>query len=353
MERNANYALVGAAALLLIAAAVAFLAFLAGREEAYRDYDAYLPAPVQGLQTGAVVYFNGVQVGSVTQIQLLPQFSDRVRVRMRVGLSEDGAPSPIPPTTGGPGTPVFRATVQLEPQLVTGVSSIQASPRLPGARPPQECQFERQNFARLQALSGRTGGGLGGGSPVEILCSTASPLSGLLGSANGIAAQAQEALQRVNTLLTDENFRSLSATLGNVETITGDLAARRQLFAEVERTVVALNATARQFEQLAASSRPLVERDAPATLAEIRRTAAEAGRTAEEASRVAADARRVVNQLEGTANQVNANVLPQLTETLESAQAAAEQLERVASEVQENPRALLRRGPAEEREIPQ
>lgn len=350
MERNANYALVGAAALLLLAGLVAFLAFLAGREEAYKEYDIYLPAPVQGLQTGAVVFFNGVQVGSVTEIQLLPQYTDRVRARMRVGLPDDDALSPIPGTTVAGNVPTFRSIAQLEPQLITGVSSIQVAPRLPGSRPPQECAFERQNYARLAALSRSRG--IGRGEPIEILCSTPSPLSGLLGSANGIAAQAQEALQRINTLLTDENFASLGRTLANVETVTGSLAQQRRLFVELEATVVQLNATAREFEGLAASSRPLLERDAPQTLAEIRRTAAEAGRTAEEASRVAADARRLITQLEGSATQVNGTVLPQLATSLEAVQEAAETLERAAAEVQQDPRGLIGRGPAQTREIP-
>jgi len=350
MERNANYALVGAAALLLIAGVIAFLAFLAGRQDAFKDYDVYLPAPVQGLQTGAVVYFNGVQVGSVTDIQLLPQFADRVRARIRVGLPEDGAVSPIPASTVSGTTPVFRSIAQLEPQLITGVSSIQVSPRTAGPRPAQECQFERENFARLRQIS-RVNAGLGGTQQIEILCTAPNPLSGLLGSANGIAAQVQTALQNINNLLTAENFETLGRTLDNVETVTASLARQRQLFVELERTVVSLNTTSQEIQQLAASGRTVAERDVPATLAEIQRTAAEAGRTAQEASRAAADARRLIGQLEGSATQVNTNVLPQLNTTLESVQEAADQLERVAGEIQQNPRALLRRGNSVEREI--
>lgn len=338
MERNANYALVGAVAILIVVAFVAFLVWLAGLDDRQYDfYDVYLPAPVQGLQRGAVVFYNGVQVGDVTQIELLPQYPQRVRSRLRIGRPSGNAPSPVPPT----------AVAQLEPQLITGVSSISLSVR----QQTDRCDFETQNARALRSLPR---------DPVPILCARQNPLAGLLGSANEITARANETMQNLNRLLSQENVATITRTLNNVEGVTAELNQRRAIIADLQRTVVTLNGTAQEFQRLAASSRPLVERDAPRALGQIQMTAAEAQRTAAAATQTAAaatqtaaEAQRLIRQLEGTTSAVNSNVLPQLTTTLESVQDAAETLNRAAAEVQENPRGLIRRGPSRQREIPQ
>lgn len=338
MERNANYALVGAVAILIVVGFVAFLVWLAGLDDKQYDYyDVYLPAPVQGLQRGAVVFYNGVQVGDVTQIQLLPQYPQRVRSRLRIGRPSGNQPSPVPTT----------AVAQLEPQLITGVSSISLSVRTT----QDSCAFETQNAQALRNLPR---------DPVPILCARQNPLAGLLGSANAIAANADQALQAINRLLSRDNVATLTRTLNNVEAVTAELNQRRAMIGDLQRTIVTLNSTAQQFRSLAASSQRLTDRDAPQALGQIRMTAAEAQRTAaaatqtaEAATRTAAEAQRLVRQLEGTTSAVNSNVLPQLTTTLESVQDAAETLNRAAAEVQENPRGLIRRGQSAQREIPQ
>lgn len=331
MERNANYALVGAVAILIIAAFAAFLVWLAGLDDRQYDfYDVYLPAPVQGLQTGAVVFFNGVQVGDVTQIELLPRYPQRVRARLRIGRPSGDSPSPVPPS----------AVAQLEPQLITGVSSISISVR----QATDTCDFERQNAAALRDLPQN---------PVAILCSRQNPLAGLLGSANTIASNADQTLQNINRLLNSENVATLTRALNNVEAVTAEVAARRQIIADLQQAVRTLDSTAQQYRQLAVSAQRLTDRDAPQAVEQITRTAAEAQRTAEAATRTANAAQALVDELQNTNNQVNSTVLPQLTSTLESVEDAARTLNRAASEVQENPRGLIRRGPSRQREIPQ
>lgn len=331
MERNANYALVGAVTLLIVAAFAAFLVWLAGLDDRQYDfYDTYLPAPVQGLQRGAVVFFNGIQVGDVTQIELLPAYPQRVRARLRIGRPNASAPSPVPPS----------AVAQLEPQLITGVSAISISVR----QPNDTCVFEQQNNQQLQRLTP---------DDVPILCSRQNPLAGLLGSANTIATNADQTLQNINRLLNSDNVATLTRTLNNVESVTAEVNARRAIIADLQRAVATLDATARQYQQLAISAQRIADRDAPQTVQQIERTAAEAQRTAEAATRTAESAQRLVDELQATNSQVNSTVLPQLTTTLQSVQDAAQTLNRAASEVSENPRGLIRRGPSRQREIPQ
>jgi phospholipid/cholesterol/gamma-HCH transport system substrate-binding protein len=68
MERNANYALVGAISLALFMGLVIFVVWLA-KLSFTQDYDLYdilFVGPVRGLSEGGEAHFNGIKVGEVT-----------------------------------------------------------------------------------------------------------------------------------------------------------------------------------------------------------------------------------------------------------------------------------------------
>jgi phospholipid/cholesterol/gamma-HCH transport system substrate-binding protein len=70
MERNANYALVGAASLLLFIAMIVFAFWLArlSFNKSFDEYDILFVGPVRGLSEGGEVHFNGIKVGEVSKI---------------------------------------------------------------------------------------------------------------------------------------------------------------------------------------------------------------------------------------------------------------------------------------------
>jgi phospholipid/cholesterol/gamma-HCH transport system ATP-binding protein len=70
MERNANYALVGAATLMLFMGLLIFAVWLAklSFNQEYDLYDVLFVGPVRGLSDGGEVHFNGIKVGEVTKI---------------------------------------------------------------------------------------------------------------------------------------------------------------------------------------------------------------------------------------------------------------------------------------------
>ena len=70
MERNANYALVGLASTLILAAMLVFVVWLAAirPNQDYDNYDIVFKGPVRGISTGGEVHFNGIKVGEVTKI---------------------------------------------------------------------------------------------------------------------------------------------------------------------------------------------------------------------------------------------------------------------------------------------
>ena len=67
MERNANYALVGFASLMLFVGMVIFVVWLArvSFSQQYDTYDVVFQGPVDGLSKGGEVHFNGIKVGDI------------------------------------------------------------------------------------------------------------------------------------------------------------------------------------------------------------------------------------------------------------------------------------------------
>src|SRR5690349_23568871 len=82
MEREANYAAVGAFVLLVVVMAVLFVYWYSDAREHrdYKRYEVYFEGSVSGLQRGAQVRYLGVDVGRVYQMRIDPRDSSRVQV---------------------------------------------------------------------------------------------------------------------------------------------------------------------------------------------------------------------------------------------------------------------------------
>jgi len=86
MEREANYAAVGAFVVLVIVMAVLFVYWYSDARE-HRDfqrYEVYFEGSVSGLQRGAQVRYLGVDVGRVYSMRIDPRDSSRVQVLVDV-----------------------------------------------------------------------------------------------------------------------------------------------------------------------------------------------------------------------------------------------------------------------------
>ena len=108
MERDANYAAVGAFVLLIGLAAAVFVYWYSDSRD-HQDYDRYeiyFTGSVSGLDKGAAVRYLGVGVGRVVNIRIDPRDSGRVQVVVDIDTT----------------TPVSTHTVaQLQLQGVTGL----------------------------------------------------------------------------------------------------------------------------------------------------------------------------------------------------------------------------------------
>src|SRR5690349_12143167 len=112
METRANYVLVGAVSLALLALLAAFVIWLAQLGTANRkEYDLFFPQSVGGLANGSQVTFKGVDAGQVSEIELWDK--DPKFVRVRVSLDDD--------------IPVLQGTTASISASFTGVSTVSLS----------------------------------------------------------------------------------------------------------------------------------------------------------------------------------------------------------------------------------
>ncbi|NDF86810.1 MAG: MCE family protein, partial [Gammaproteobacteria bacterium] len=82
MEREANYAAVGAFVLLVVAMAIGFVYWYSDARDAksYERYEVYFEGSVSGLTVGSTVRYLGVDVGRVLALNIDRRSAERVQV---------------------------------------------------------------------------------------------------------------------------------------------------------------------------------------------------------------------------------------------------------------------------------
>lgn len=310
MERNANYALVGVASLALVIGMVIFIVWLA-RLQVNRDFDEYdilFIGPVRGLSEGGEVHFNGIKVGEVTKIALDSRDPNRVIARARV-------------TSDVPIREDSFAT--LEPQGITGVNYVQITAGSPSKR-----------LLRDTVPTGE----------VPILKSQRSALSDLLQGGGTVLSRTIEALDRVNRVLSDDNVKTFSAALSDVQAISAEARERKEIIADAQKALQSIDTAASEIAELSRTTKGLVDGDG-------RRAVADMGDAATELKAAASDARTMIGKLNGPTTEFADTGLPQLTRAITSLQATAESLDRLVNEVEQNPQGVVAKPPAKEMEV--
>jgi phospholipid/cholesterol/gamma-HCH transport system substrate-binding protein len=310
MERNANYALVGFASLMLFIGLIVFGVWLA-RLQLHKDYNLYdilFEGPVRGISEGGEVHFNGIKVGEVIKIAL--DRNDPAKVIARARITSD-----VPIRTDSYAT--------LEPQGITGVNYVQIT--------------AGSNNRPLLKDTVPFGA-------VPILKSRNSALSNLLEGSGTVLNATVEALNRVNRILSDDNIKNLNETLDNVHAVTAEIRNQKALLADADQTIKNLDATSQSIKQLADSSNNLVNGDGKRTLHEL-------ADAAEQVKTATSEARGMVARLDGPTTAFATTGLPQLTSAVTSLRQTAESLDRLVSEIEQNPRALVSKTPAKEVQV--
>jgi phospholipid/cholesterol/gamma-HCH transport system substrate-binding protein len=310
MERNANYALVGLASTVLLVGLVVFAVLLAGRKF-NRDYDVYdivFQGPVRGLAQGGEVHFNGIKVGDVSKISLDPRNSQLVVARSRV-------------TTDVPIRADSYAT--LEPLGITGVNYIQITAGT-ASKPLLKDTVPEGEIPRM--------------------ASQRDALSDLLAGGGFIVQRTVEALDRINRIFSDENIKTLTATMSDIQAVTAELRERKSLIADAQKTLQDADDATKQISALAKSSQGLVNGEGRQSLVKL-------GDAAGEIQGAAKDLRATLARLDGPTQTFATTGLPQLTGMIESLRRATDHLDQVLSEVQSDPRGVIGKAPAKQIEV--
>lgn len=190
METRANYALIGAFTLAVIVVSFVFVYWLSGTGRSSSGTNVYkvvFTGSISGLGSGSWVLFDGVRVGEVKHVDLMPEDPSHVYALINVD-------SRVPVRTD--------TKARLESTGLTGVASIALAGGSANAPPL----------------------GKGPDGAPAVIIAERSDFQDMMEAARHIAGQASDLLDKANKVL-DDNSSSLTASVKNVEKFSDALAA--------------------------------------------------------------------------------------------------------------------------------
>jgi phospholipid/cholesterol/gamma-HCH transport system substrate-binding protein len=235
MDRDANYVAVGAFVLLVIAMAVSFVFWYTDQQDkhTYQRYEIYFPGSVSGLTAGSPVRYLGVDVGKVARIMLDPLQHKTVQVTADIDST-----APIDDRT--------RASLSL--QGVTGLLFV---------------DLEQDPKAESTGVMEQ-------GQRYPMIRSRRSDFDVLLSNLPALTTHLVELADHFNQVFSDDNVRSLKATLENVRVASEHLPSTvhevQLLVADVRRTTQEVQGTMLELRSVIAEDSP----DVKAAVANIR-----------------------------------------------------------------------------------
>ncbi|MDE2263035.1 MAG: MCE family protein [Gammaproteobacteria bacterium] len=309
MEREANYAAVGAFVLLVALAAALFVYWYSGTRvhRTYERYEIYFNGSVSGLEQGAAVRYLGVRVGRVVEMRIDPRDAGRVEV-----IAAIESTAPISP----------RTVAELNLQGVTGLlyidlqqSALPAPPSVPSLEYPviraAPSQFD-VFMAQLPRLSAAAGG----------------------------------VIQRLNRLLSDQNIDDVSRSLDNLSQASTSLP---QTIRNVNALLTQLRTATAELASTAGSARKVMDTAGPQVVTTMQRL-----------QTVAANLSQATDQLDKMIAENRADVrsfarssLPELESFVREGRAAAKDIRQLSESLRRNPSQLLYQPARAGVEIPQ
>lgn len=195
MEPEGRYTLVGVLVVAVIALMTLAIAWLAGAagQIAYQSYTIYFKQQsLDGLAVGSAVKMRGIKVGVVDGYRFAEGGDEAVSVIARI---DEG----VPVHTG--------AEAYIKRNLVTGIASVEIS-NGPGDSPllDQAPQGERY----------------------PVIAEGSSDLDKVATAVSQLAVDGAQVLERMNTLLSDDNQRAIRETLANLNELSAHLVANKQ-----------------------------------------------------------------------------------------------------------------------------
>ncbi len=188
METKAHHILIGAFVLLTLIGGLVFALWVArvSLDDEFDEYDVVFTETVTGLTKGALVNFNGIQVGEVRRLSLDRDDAAKVLARVRVDA----------------GTPVKSdTTARLTYTGLTGVAIIELVAGTPGAPPLLPAEDAE----------------------VAVIVAVPSALQKLMTDGGDVLTRVNQAMVRVGEILSEDNARRVTDTLSHIESITAQV----------------------------------------------------------------------------------------------------------------------------------
>jgi phospholipid/cholesterol/gamma-HCH transport system substrate-binding protein len=310
MERNANYAAVGAFVLLVVLIGALFVYWYTepGEHRDYNRYEVYFDGTVSGLERGSAVRYLGVGVGRVVSMRIDPRDSSRVMVVVDIDSS----------------TPISKKTIaELSLQGVTGLLFIDIL----------QPKNDRDVFPDVPSYK------------YPVIRSRASRLQTFLQSLPDLATAIGDVVERADRLLSDQNLAAFSNTLSNVNTASNGLPQTLRdvngLLAELHGATGEISASARELHNILDTAGPDVE----ATIHRLHAVVENIDKATALIDKIIADNR---NDIRSFAR----DGLPELERFLREGRAAAEEIRALSTSLRQNPSQLLYQKPEKGVEIP-
>ncbi|MBW8735256.1 MAG: MCE family protein, partial [Asticcacaulis sp.] len=181
--------------------------------------------------------------------------------------------------------------------------------------------------------------------PPPIIHSEESALSKLLQGSGSVIENTYESLNRVNRLLSDQNIKTFSQSLSNLQELTADLKNREQILDDAHEAVVSAGQAADAVTELAHSTNGVVG-EVPQTMAKINAATDKLAAAADNFSKTTASIQKPIDTVQTT-------TLPEIQESLENLNEASRSLKQLVDDVHNDPKSFVIKPEAKERKVSQ
>jgi phospholipid/cholesterol/gamma-HCH transport system substrate-binding protein len=298
MEREANYAAVGAFVLVVLLVGALFVYWYSDTREhkSFQRYEIYFDGSVSGLERGAAVRYLGVHVGRVQRLSIDPRDPGRVQVLVDIDSS----------------TPISDKTLaELQLQGVTGllyidlqeIRSLPLPPLVPGIEYP-------------------------------VIRSARSRFDLFLARLPDVLASAGEVVDRAARALSDQNIVAITRALANIDKASEGLP---QTLREVNTLVGELRGATIDLAASAKGARQVVDQAGPEVVSSLQRVHVIADNLANATDQI----EKLIGDNRQDLRSFTRDGLPELERLLREGRAAAQELRELSSSLRENPSQLL------------
>lgn len=306
METKAHHILIGAFVLLTLIGGLVFALWVArvSLDDEFDEYDVVFTETVTGLTKGALVNFNGIQVGEVRRLSLDRNDAAKVLARVRVDA----------------GTPVKTDTsARLTYTGLTGVAIIElvaGTPDAPPLLPAEDAE-------------------------VAVIVAVPSAIQKFMTDGGDVLTRINETMIRIGEILSEENARRLTETLAHIESIMAqvddDKAALGEALRRADQAFADLSAASTAFQQLASQGGATMTRVDQLLAQDFGPATSDLKQTLASLKEVAARVESLLGRNQGQINQLAQQGVPNLNAALEDLRVLAASLQRVSERLEAAP----------------